>query len=493
MRYSKIALVYLFVFLGLVVIFVGCSGSNNDIIPSTNLVFVITQDLTYNAGDVNPETANLSNQGLQRALMLGKYIKTNILNSANPNGIYALQPCTHLQTVNNYPNMVPLIVMEQFALLNQYPLPQSTPAQDVVAASFPIKVSYTEDSLPPVAAAQPYYIPECQGIDFADNKGGNVALVSGIIEKKQSGYYVFAMPFDTFQSLVSNLKELKSYNYKVPDVWEGPNIVYVLTIPITSSTATLRSHDTQLKPKKTYPTPSVAYQPEGNLEEAFTIQPSTMIGSSVPDYINRNQTIYFIRHGEAHPTDSFDNGNLVMQGNWRALYLPGALEGKIETPDIVYAPDPSQAFIGMPADSQSEYSFYSYIRPSMTVAPYAIAKGLPLLVASGFQVGSFDPDADAEAVEAAIKFFFTEGRFTDKTLLVGWEHVHIQKIAQSLVNKYFDDPSDAPTVPAWPGSSPDYDTVWTFSLDSDGNLTVSNLIYQGIKSSTLPSTAPVFD
>ena len=39
-----------------------------------NLIFVVSDDLAYNAsGDVNPGTANLTNQGLQRSLLMATY------------------------------------------------------------------------------------------------------------------------------------------------------------------------------------------------------------------------------------------------------------------------------------------------------------------------------------------------------------------------------------------------------------------------------------
>jgi hypothetical protein len=43
---------------------------------------------------------------------------------------------------------------------------------------------------------------------------------------------------------------------------------------------------------------------------------------------------------------------------------------------------------------------------------------------------------------------------------------------------------------SWPGD--DYDTIWTITLDSEGNLTVNNDLCEGIDTEKLPETAPQF-
>jgi hypothetical protein len=47
-----------------------------------------------------------------------------------------------------------------------------------------------------------------------------------------------------------------------------------------------------------------------------------------------------------------------------------------------------------------------------------------------------------------------------------------------------------PAAPAWP--SGDYDTIWTVTLDAQGNLTVDNRLFEGIDSTRLPAAAPQF-
>ncbi|MCX5977230.1 MAG: DUF3089 domain-containing protein, partial [Coprothermobacterota bacterium] len=54
-----------------------------------NLIFVVSPDLAYSApGDINPDTANLTSQGLQRSLLMATYLKQQVLGNNNVTGIY---------------------------------------------------------------------------------------------------------------------------------------------------------------------------------------------------------------------------------------------------------------------------------------------------------------------------------------------------------------------------------------------------------------------
>lgn len=494
-RHLRTAFAILF---ALSIVLSGCGGASTDDAGPTayaasslnsadvNLVFVVTPDLKNNNGDINEKTANLTSQGLRRAMKLAIWLRDSLLNSADAKGIYALEPTTHLQTEAGYPDMVPLEFIEQFAMVNQY---SEFAPQTVTGSSFPVCVSYSQSSVPADAPVPSSFPAGCQGIDYADRNGDNESLVSSILAKKQGGFHVFAMPFDTFKALLSGLKSQNSYDYTVPSAHEGPNVLYVLTVP-SSGKAVLTSYDTGIVPGTAYPELNPPWKDSpSSYQTPFEIQTSKVSGSAPPSVINRNETVYFIRHGEAHPTSPWDDGNLIMAGNWRALYLPTALAAKIRTPDFIYAPDPAQLVSHPWTDT------YSYVRPSQTVAPYAIANGIPFNVASTFlyAVPGSTAESQAQVTLQAANFFFTGGRFTGKTLLISWEHAHIPMIAQSLVNLYFTGSSVAPTVPpytSWPGD--DYDTIWTFTLDGSGNLTVDNHMCEGIDSRKLPSTAPAY-
>ncbi|MBP7233237.1 MAG: hypothetical protein KBA28_15035, partial [Syntrophaceae bacterium] len=156
-------------------LFAGCSqsSSSHESLPlnsqNLNLIFVVSPDLAYQGkGDINPETANLSSQGLQRSLLMATYLKQKVLGGNNVTSIYALQPNTHLQTENDYPDMASYGYIQQFALLNQITL------NSITAYSYPIKMSSAGAG---------------KGLNFY-NTAGNLELVNAVIDANTPGYYV---------------------------------------------------------------------------------------------------------------------------------------------------------------------------------------------------------------------------------------------------------------------------------------------------------------
>ncbi len=99
----------------------------------------------------------------------------------------------------------------------------------------------------------------------------------------------------------------------------------------------------------------------------------------------------------------------------------------------------------------------------------------------------FDPNWSE--VEFTCNFFFFNPQFSNKTVLMAWEHEHFPAIITELLSRYFP-PGSVPKVPDWPDD--DYDTIWTVTLDAAGNLTVNNALCEGIDSAKLPATAPQF-
>ena len=457
----------------------GCGGDFDSTATGTlngdniNLVFVVSPDLANDPlGDINPATGNLNNQGLQRSLLMGTYLKEELLGANNVTRISVLEPMTHLQTVNNYPDMAAIGFIQQFALLNQITLLGTT------ANSYPLNVAYAQGSVPTGVVEPAPYIPGSEGLDFDDATGNNLALVTDIIQANVPGFYVFSAPWETVSALLAKIEWARAYNLNPPTTYMGPNHVYVISIS-PSGHATLQTLDSKLTPRATYPVlPSpVASCPCGQQPAFNHTRSGGVNGVVVPANSNTNQTVYLIRHAEAHPVASFENGNYVGAGQWRALALPDALSGKIN-PDQVYSIDPAQSF------SYGIYSF-SYVRPSLTVLPYAIANSLPYYLVASFYIGSA---ADPNVAKATSDFFFTGGKFSNQTLLVAWEHEHYPPLITALLASYG---GTVPT-PVLPWSQTDYDTIWTVTLDSQGNVTVDNALCEGIDSSTLPATAPHF-
>jgi len=203
-------------------------------------------------------------------------------------------------------------------------------------------------------------------------------------------------------------------------------------------------------------------------------------GAVIPAGINTNETLYMIRHVEAHPASGWDDGNYVGAGQWRALGLPNALRGKI-SPNQVYSIDPAQVYPGAlvtPGNSN-----WSYVRAALTVEPYAIANSLPYHLVSNFElVPSNSPQLTSE-------FFFNGGTFSNQKVLMAWEHLHIPLTVNALLASYFPN-GGGPMAPGW--SNDDYDSVWTVTFDAAGNVTVDNATCEGINSTALPVAAPRF-
>jgi len=476
----------LFLFLALTLL-AGCassSGSNTTAPLSAdniNLIFVVSPDLAYHAsGDVDTSTANLTNQGLQRSLLMATYLKKQVLGMKNVTGIYALEPMTHLQTANNYPDMAAIGYIQQFALLNQITLTGVGGAGSpfYTANSFPLNASPVTSSI-----AKPLnFCPDCQGLDFNNTGSNNDSLVAGIIAINVPGFYVFSAPWETISALMANINAQQGYNLSLPASFQGPNYVYAISI-IPSGSASLVTYNSNLTPPSTYPvlpTPVAAAACPGpsTIPQLFNIAATAGI---ITAGINTNQTMYLIRHAEAHPWSGWDDGNFVAAGQWRALALPDALRGKI-SPTQVYSIDPAQVYPG--AYITAGNSSFSYVRPSLTAWPYAIANNLPYYLVSEFEI--FDPGSPA----ATVRYFFFDPKFSGQTILLAWEHAHFPYIINALLGYYPGGSTQELAPDAWPGN--DYDTIWTVKTDAEGNLTVNNALCEGIDSALLPDTAPPF-
>jgi hypothetical protein len=386
---------------------------------------------------------------------------------------------THLQTANKYPDMTAIGYIQQFALLNQYTLPVDTAGTTYTTNSFPLNAAYA-GSVPDGVVVPTSYCPDCTGLDFNNSGGNNDALVAGIISRKKPGYYVFSAPWETISALLSNINSQNGYKLNLPASFIGPNYVYVITIP-SSGSASLVTYNSDLHPPATYPElpAPVAGSSCTHTQQPFfsTARTGGVDGAVIPVNSNTNQRIYIVRHAEAHsdPGHHFEDGNYEGAGQWRALALSNALAGKI-SPNVVYSIDPSQWF-------STGFNNFSYVRPSLTVLPYVVANNLPYYLVSSFELG------DTNEPQLASDYFFTGGRFSNQTVLLAWESSRIKPLINALLTSYGG--SNLPLLPTkWP--STDYDTIWTVTLDAQGNLTVDNDLCEGIDTTKLPATAPLF-
>ncbi len=469
-------------------LFVGCGSSLPNPAPpaplsasNVNLIFVVSEDLAYHApGDINPKTANLSNQGLQRSLGMATFLKQQVLGTENVTSIYALEPMTHLQTASQFPDMVGLETVQQFALLNQITLSSDLKGgTPYTGQSYPLNASYSSASIPSGLPAPSPFCLTCQGLDFNDKEADNEALITSLV--KANGFYVFSAPWETTSALMANINKLEGYNLTLPASYAGPNIIYAISIT-PSKSASLVTYNSNLNPPSTYPvlpppklvsTPCVPPEP-------FSITVTGGKGGAViPAGTNTDETVYIIRHAEAHPKDYWDDNNYVGAGQWRALDLPNALRGKI-SPDLVYSIDPAQFGPGS-VDSATGDSNWSSVAPSLTAEPYAIANNLPYNLFSSFLLTDSNAPKDTSAL------LFTGGTLSKHKVLLAWAYQYIQPTIKALLATYH---GDGPQAPPWPDN--DYDSIWTVRLDAHGNLSVDNAMCEGIDSGALPPTPPQF-
>jgi hypothetical protein len=296
---------------------------------------------------------------------------------------------------------------------------------------------------------------------------------------------------------MANINTQHGYNLNLPATYQGPNYVYAISIPLSGS-ARLVTYNSNLNPPSTYPVlPSpVASAACTHSEQPYfkTVRTGGVDGVVIPSNINTNQRIYIVRHADAHPDPGykFEDGNFVGAGQWRALALSNALRGKI-SPNMVYSIDPAQWY--------KVYGPFnvSYVRPSLTILPYAVANNLPYNLAASFPLVTDPTDptdptnpTDPTVAQNTSDFFFTNrygANLSNQTVLLAWESGHIKPFINALLNSYGS--KNLPLLPTdWPHT--DYDTIWTVTLDAQGNLTVDNDLCEGIDSTNLPATAPQF-
>lgn len=285
----------------------GCNDndSNKDTPLSTdniNLIFVVSADLAYHApGDINPDTANLTGQGLHRSFLMATYLKEQVLGSQNVTGIYALEPMTHLQTENKYPDMAAIGSIQQFALLNQFTVPiKDEVYTSATAYSFPINAAYGEGSVPDGVSKPSKYCPDCRGLDFDDKEEKNIDLVTDIINENPPGFYVFSAPWETTCALMENINLQQGGVLNIPTSYGGGGKPCLCDLHRTvgrdkpgylqqQSGAFLHIPGTAFTCGKRF-----VHVHRAAL--SYHLTDRRVDGVVIPANINTNQTIYIVRH-----------------------------------------------------------------------------------------------------------------------------------------------------------------------------------------------------
>jgi len=296
-------------------------------------------------------------------------------------------------------------------------------------------------------------------------------ILNQILANQPGGIYVIAMP----AAVINNtLQSLGGPSNPAPSLAPGDSHQYAVW-SVEQGKSSIAVYEDGLKPEKRYPELHVRGGAQCPQNPVTIHVKNPHVGEFK---LNAGLTIHFIRHVEAHPTGSFEDGNYVCQGEWRAIGATEILRKKIGgLPDTIYTTNPND-IIGCSTQC-------SYVRPSLTIAPFAIEHGRKLELAS-YQWN------DAPSLAAALftqNSPYSKKEFDHSTILVAWEHVHIEQAIKYLFGAIYGDVKAANQVPAW--SYTDYDSIWTVKSDERGDLTFTNSC-EGIASETLPSTCPAF-
>ncbi|MCV9908159.1 hypothetical protein OIV19_11095 [Brucella sp. HL-2] len=189
-----------------------------------------------------------------------------------------------------------------------------------------------------------------------------------------------------------------------------------------------------------------------------------LAGIGASQAASTTETIIMLRHGEK-PDQGL--GQLNCQGLNRALKLPAVIAQKFGKPDYIFAPNPAQL-------KEDKGAIYSYNRPLATVEPTAIKFGMPVDTRFGFK--------DIEELQATL----AQPEYRNATVLMGWEHKQLVKLARNIVK---DSGDDKALVPKWPGE--DFDSMYVLRVTRDGSKTTTQFeqLKQGLnnQSASCPS------
>lgn len=378
-------------------------------------------------------TNNLSAQGFNHALMFGQLLNTITAGkSGDVRQIYSFA------TQSNSQDMTSLQSIEPYAVLNNR------------------EVTH-----------------KLVGSGDITTYGSPAYILNGILADLPRGVYFIAMPAAMINDTIANL-----LGPDAPSTGITPgNYNQYLVLSLQGGKTTVNVYDDGIEPDKRYPQLHLKPTPHYACPQtpvSFTVKKP----KSSKYQFNTRQTVYLIRHVEAHPNSTFENGNFVCQGAWRAIGANDILRritgDKVKT---IFTTNPGN-LIGCDGSC-------SYIRPTLTIAPYAIEHDQNLVLA-GFQWN------DAPTLAASLftrNTPYSSEAFDKSTTLVAWEHEHIQQAVEYLITTVYAAPEAAQKIPAW--SFTDYDTVWKLQSDDHGDLTFSNTC-EGIDSDSLPSTCPAF-
>ncbi|MGP3713546.1 hypothetical protein ACS5UA_22370 [Brucella sp. RRSP16] len=155
------------------------------------------------------------------------------------------------------------------------------------------------------------------------------------------------------------------------------------------------------------------------------------------------ETIILVRHGEK-PEGGL--GQLSCRGLNRSLKLPAVIARDFGKPDAIFAPNPAK-------EKMDGGVSYAYIRPLATVEPTAIRFEMPVDTRFGYD--------EIEKLQAALE----QPQYASATILIGWEHKQLYKLARNLLQE---NGGDKAAVPKWRGD--DFNSIYVLHIQrSEGH------------------------
>ncbi|MEH6389791.1 MAG: histidine phosphatase family protein [Pseudomonas profundi] len=161
---------------------------------------------------------------------------------------------------------------------------------------------------------------------------------------------------------------------------------------------------------------------------------------STPEPEEALQTLVFLRHAEK-PNDGL--GQLNCQGLNRSLALPALLPERFGAPDYVFAANPDRRVEEGPDDAE-----FNYLRPLLTIAPTAIAHGLPINT-------SFNANDVGDIVDE-----LTDPQYRNSTIYTAWSRGYVSEIMNELLEEV--DADESLAVDRW--HREDFDSVYVIKL-----------------------------
>src|SRR6478609_5565554 len=178
--------------------------------------------------------------------------------------------------------------------------------------------SGSKNDMKPIESIEPYSVLNNWGVKSVSLSDGDVTVynspayfVQNILANQARGIYIMAMSDSVMQKIVENLTGSTISR-------QDPN--HYVVFSGKPGAFTVNTYNDHIEPSSHYP--DIPLPHHGICPQApLTFKVKKPAGLKAYP----SQSVYFVRHVEAHPTGIFENGNYVCQGQWRALGANGAL------------------------------------------------------------------------------------------------------------------------------------------------------------------------